>query len=93
MTAPRTSKTSRISWKTLAHVLLWVALMGLAVSNILLLRQNRDMRAKLGNEKPNFVKPGDKMATFDAAGLRGEQFSVRYTGNERQRVFFFFAPA
>lgn len=93
MSTPQTNKRLQVSWKKLRSVLLWTALIGLAVSNILLLRQNREMRAKLGNDKPNFVKPGDKMPTFDAPGLRGEMFSVRYTGNERKRVFLFFAPA
>jgi hypothetical protein len=93
MSDPQTTRGSQISWKKLISALLWIALIGLAASNILLLRQNREMRAKLGNEKPNFVKSGDRMPTFDAPGLRGELFSVRYTGSERKRVFLFFAPA
>jgi hypothetical protein len=87
------SKVSLFQWKKLPLVFLWIALIGLAVSNILLLRQNREMRAKLGNEKPNFIKRGDRMPSFNAVGLRGEVFNVSYTGNKRRRVLLFFAPA
>ena len=93
MSTPQSSKRSQFPWKKLPIVLLWIALIGLAISNILLLRQNREMRAKLGNEKPNFVRPGDIMPTFNAPGLRGELFNINYGGNERRRVFLFFAPA
>jgi hypothetical protein len=93
MSTSQTSKRSQFPWKKLSVVLLWIALIGLSVSNILLLRQNRQMRAKLGNEKPNFLKPGDRMPALNAVGLRGEVFSISYTGNERKRVLLFFAPA
>jgi hypothetical protein len=71
---------SHSAWKTLPQALLWAVLIGLAISNLMLLRQNREMRAKLGNEKPNFIKRGDKLPQFSAVGLRGEAFKISYTG-------------
>ncbi|MFL6275686.1 MAG: hypothetical protein ACJ74G_10915 [Blastocatellia bacterium] len=93
MSASQTTKEPQTYWKKLPGLLLWLALVGLALSNILLLRQNRELRAKLGNEKPNLVKRGDRLPAFNAPGLRGEMFSINYTGSGRRRVFLFFAPA
>src|ERR1051325_708337 len=93
------SETSRLEsaappgWQRLYRAVPWILVVGLSVSNALLLRQNVHMRATIGNKKPNIVTTGEKLPSFNAPGLQGEPLGVKYTGSGPKWVLFFFSPA
>ena len=66
--------------------------MALALSNVLLIRQNLQLRAALAMGEPQSLQAGDTVPTFSAAGLRGEQISVSYPEAGAKRVLFYFTP-
>jgi peroxiredoxin len=80
-------------WKKLPQSALWMLLLLiLAGSNALLIRQNVRMRAELNSFKPSVLEPGDKVPSFSARGLDGEQLHVNFTGKEPRRILLFFSP-
>ena len=72
---------------------LWAILIPLAVLNILLVRQNLQMRSQLEKAQPKVLKPGDRVQSFSALGLQGEPININYTGEETKRVLLYFTPA
>jgi peroxiredoxin len=69
-------------------------LLALGVSNVLLLRQNLQLRARLAAAapQPEALRPGDKVPGFVAAGLRGETVEVEYAGAGTKRILLYFTP-
>ena len=64
----------------------------LALANILLIRQNLQMRGELKAHQPDVLKAGSKAWAFSAPGLRGGMIDVRYDGSGPKRAFFYFSP-
>ena len=61
----------------------------LLVSNVLLLRQNLQLRNLLKKFEPDRLKAGDKLESFSALGLHGENIAVDFTNNAPRRVLLF----
>lgn len=79
--------------KKLPSILLWAMLPLLAMSNALLLWQNKQLRAELERCKPNVLQKGDKVEAFSAMGLHNQIINVNYTGKEPTRVLLFFTAS
>ena len=65
----------------------------LAVSNVLLLRQNLQLRNMLKKFEPDRLKAGDKLESFSALGLHGENIAIDFTSDAPRRVLLFLSPA
>jgi peroxiredoxin len=61
----------------------------LAVSNVLLLRQNLQLRNLLKMFEPERLKAGDKLESFSALGLHGENIAINFAGDSPKRVLLF----
>ena len=79
-------------WRKLRSLAFGAVLVVMALSNVLLIKQNLEMRGELHELKPRMLEVGSKAETFVAPGLRGELFSVNYTGKGPKRVFIYFSP-
>jgi peroxiredoxin len=77
--------------KMSAKVIPWLMILALAASNVLLFKQNLQMRAELDKFNP-YLQKGDKVPGFSARGLHGESIQVSYTGAEKERVLLFLSP-
>jgi peroxiredoxin len=78
--------------KKLSNLVLWVLLASLAAANVLLIRQNLQMRRELGKYQPHALKAGDRVPPFSAAAADGSPFEVSYAGQGRKRVLLYFTP-
>jgi len=65
----------------------------MGVANLLLLNQNLRMRRSMEAARPARLAVGDRVPRFTAAGLDGGQIDVAYTGQERDRLLFFYTPS
>ena len=79
--------------KKLPYIALWVMLILLAASNVLLIRQNLQMRSQLEKFQPKVLQPGEEVQPFSAQGLNGESITINYTGEETKRVLLYFTPS
>lgn len=61
----------------------------LAVSNILLLRQNLQLRNLLKSFEPDRLNAGDKLEPFSALGLHGENIAINFASDAPRRVLLF----
>src|SRR5215213_5421040 len=61
----------------------------LALSNVLLLRQNLQLRNLLKKFEPDRLKAGDKLESFSALGLHGENIAINFAGDAPRRVLMF----
>lgn len=61
----------------------------LAVSNVLLLRQNLQLRNLLKKFEPDRLKAGDKLEAFSALGLHGETIAINFANDAPRRVLLF----
>ena len=71
---------------------LWGMVIILAVSNVLLLRQNLQLRSVLKKLEPDPLKAGDKLESFSALGLHGENIAINFAGDAPKRVLLFLSP-
>ena len=78
--------------KKLVRTGFWVMLAALAASNVLLIRQNLQMRLALERLRPQNAEAGDKVPPFVAPALDGDTVRVEYTGGGRKTLLFFFTP-
>jgi hypothetical protein len=60
---------------------LWGMVVILAVSNVLLLRQNLQLRNLLKRFEPDRLKAGDKLESFSALGLHGENIAINFASS------------
>jgi peroxiredoxin len=74
---------------TLGFTLLFVAL---SAGNILLIRQNLQMRRALGQYRPVGLETGESVPPFTAESLDGGAVNISYTGSGSKRVLLFFTP-
>lgn len=68
---------------------LWAMILILAVSNVLLLRQNLQLRNLLKKFEPDQLKAGDKLEAFSALGLHGENVAIDFASDAPRRVSLF----
>jgi peroxiredoxin len=68
---------------------LWAMIIILAVSNVLLLRQNLQLRNLLKKFEPDQLKAGDKLESFSALGLHGENVAIDFASDAPRRVLLF----
>ena len=68
---------------------LWVMVIILAVSNVLLLRQNLQLRSLLQKFEPDRLNAGDKLEPFSARGLHGEDVAIDFASDAPRRVLLF----
>lgn len=68
---------------------LWAMVIILAVSNVLLLRQNRQLRNLLQKFEPDRLNAGDKLEPFSALDLRGENIAINFASDAPRRVLLF----
>jgi peroxiredoxin len=71
---------------------LWSMVIILAVSNGLLLRQNLQLRSALKKFEPDQLKAGDKLESFSALGLNGENIAIDFASGAPRRVLLFLSP-
>lgn len=71
---------------------LWGMVVILAVSNVLLLRQNLQLRNLLKKFEPDRLKAGDKLESFSALGLHGEDITIDFASDAPRRVLLFLSP-
>jgi len=68
---------------------LWGMVIILAVSNGFLLRQNLQLRNLLKKFEPDRLKAGDKLESFSALGLHGENIAIVFASDAPRRVLLF----
>lgn len=69
---------------------LWVLLSLMVAANVLLIRQNFQMRGALEKYEPQRLKVGAQVPAFTAVGLNSEVININYAGNGPKRVLLFF---
>jgi peroxiredoxin len=72
---------------------LYVLLGVMGVANILLVRQNLQLRRSIEGTRPERLAVGDKVPSFTAVGLSGESINVAYNSQEQDKLLFFFTPS
>ena len=83
--------SSRKSWLPAALILI------LCVINLLLIKQNLDLRKQLAaggrtDLTTNVLKPGDLVSAVTATDLDGRPYQLNYKKDGRQRLLLFFSP-
>lgn len=78
--------------KKLTNIVFVILLVTLAATNVMLMRQNLQMRRALERYQPQNLKSGDQVPSFSATGRSGEPVNVNYTGTGPQTVPLFFTP-
>jgi peroxiredoxin len=80
------------SWLSIGLILV------LCVVNLLLIKQNLDLRKQLAaggrtiDVTTNFLQPGDLVAPVTATDLDGRPYQLDYKKDGRQRLLLFFSP-
>jgi peroxiredoxin len=80
------------SWLSIGLILV------LCVVNLLLIKQNLDLRKQLAAGRrtidvtTNFLQPGDVVAPVTATDLDGRPYQLDYKKDGRQRLLLFFSP-
>jgi peroxiredoxin len=80
------------SWLSIGLILV------LCVVNLLLIKQNLDLRKQLAAGRrtidvtTNFLQPGDLVAPVTATDLDGRPYQLDYKKDGRQRLLLFFSP-
>jgi peroxiredoxin len=78
--------------KQLINAAFWVVLVMLGVANVLLVRQNLELRGRLEATRPSELHAGEKVQPFEAAGLGGKSVSVTYPKSGPKKILFYFSP-
>src|SRR5215212_3336854 len=85
-------RPSQKSWLTIGLILI------LCVVNLLLIKQNLDLRKQLAaggraiDLTTNFLQPGDVVTSVTASDLDGRPYQLEYKKDGRQRLLLFFSP-
>lgn len=75
------------------HACLWLLLIMLAGANVLLIRQNLQMRRTIKGLEPQRLKAGERVQPFTAPGMNGEPVEVSYRGAGPKQVLLFLTHA
>lgn len=86
ITAQRISGLNR---QTLGRGLLLLFIVGLCVANGFLIKQNRDLKAAIALNQPEFLKPGDHVGSFTANALSGKPQIVNYAASSKTVLLVF----
>lgn len=76
--------------QTLSRGLLFLFIVGLCIANALLIKQNRDLKAAVANQQPEFLMPGQPVPGFTANTLSGQRQAVNFSDHPKT-VFLVFA--
>ncbi|MFY9622455.1 MAG: redoxin domain-containing protein [Pyrinomonadaceae bacterium] len=68
-----------------------ILIVGLVVTNALLIKQNRDLKAFIARDQPEILKPGQKLTSLAAKSLSDQRQVVDY-GSRPKTVLFVFSP-
>lgn len=85
--------SSQKSWLSIGLILV------LCVVNLLLLKQNLDLRKRLAaggriiDLTTNFLQPGDVVTPVTATDLEGHPYQLDYKKDGRQRLLLYFSPS
>ena len=85
--------SSQKSWLSVGLILI------LCVVNLLLIKQNLDLRKQLAaggrtiDLTTNFLQPGDIVAPVTVTDLEGHPYQLDYKKDGRQRLLLFFSPS
>src|SRR5438876_9082821 len=71
--------------------LVGLLVVGLCVSNALLIKQNYDLKAARIRFEPEYIKQGQQMPSLVAQRVSGETAAINFA-EARKTVFFVFAP-
>lgn len=71
----------------------WMLVVALLISNLLLLSQNKKMRAVIEAASPSVLRPGDKVPEFVASDLNNQRVEIQYNSKSSRRIFLFFKPS
>lgn len=74
------------------NLILWLLVLGLAIVNVFLLRQNIQLRTQIDKRKSLNLQIGDGVEAFSGIGLRGESIKIDYSNNSKKRLFLYFTP-
>ncbi|MBC8028917.1 MAG: TlpA family protein disulfide reductase [Pyrinomonadaceae bacterium] len=80
-----------LSVRTLTQGLFLLLLVGLCIANGLLIKQNRDLKAFIASNQPEFLKPGQQVPLLAANTLSGQRQAVNYTARAKT-VLLVFTP-
>jgi peroxiredoxin len=69
----------------------WALICILAVSNLVMIIQNIQMRQQLSKFRIDRLEKGDQVQPFTALTLSGETINVSYTGKETKRILLYFS--
>lgn len=72
----------------------WMLVIALLISNLLLLSQNKKMRAVIeAAASPRVLQRGDKVPEFAASDLNNRKVEIQYNSKSPRRIFLFFKPS
>ena len=78
--------------KRLTTAALSIMLVSMAIANVLLIRQNIQMRRVIEKFQPGRLSVGNKVPSFSAPELNGGRVEIDYNGSGPKRILFFFTP-
>jgi peroxiredoxin len=81
----------RISLGKIGSGFLFFLVLGLFITNALLIKQNRDLKALIARGQPGFLKQGEQVPTLAANNLSGQRSTVDYAARAKT-VLFVFSP-
>ena len=85
-------KPQRLSrGQLLSRGVLLLLVVGLCIVNVFLVKQNRDLKASIAGNQPDFLKPGEHVPSFTANVLSGERRMVNYAASAKT-VLLVFTP-
>ncbi len=70
-------------------VLLALVILALAVTNVILIRQNRRLKAALAPSQPEALQPGTHLPAFAANTISGERRKVDFSASEKTVLLVF----
>lgn len=75
--------------RRLGQVLLPVLIVGLCITNALLIKQNRDLKAFISRAQPEFLKPGQPVPPLAANTMSGQREVVNYSARAKTVLLVF----
>lgn len=88
-TSLRSHSSINLNRQTLSRGLLLLFIVGLCVANVLLIKQNRNLKAAIAGNQPEFLKPGEHLGSFTAINLSGERRMVNYAASPKTVLLVF----
>jgi peroxiredoxin len=86
------TRVSLLSRRRLTQGVTLFLVLGLCVSNWLLIKQNRDLKAAIAHNNPEFLLRGQELPALTGKTLSGQRKTVNYAESNKT-VFLVFSPA